>query len=59
MIDEKERKQSKNQHPYGPTLAYIDSQISGAGKEYFDKLFQIVGICAEGEWHNMHPFTQG
>ncbi|DAC15237.1 MAG TPA: hypothetical protein D7I06_07280, partial [Candidatus Poseidoniales archaeon] len=47
MTDQKDGKQSKNQHPYGPTLAYLDSQISGAGIEYFDKLFQIVGICAE------------
>ena len=38
-------------HPYGPTLAYLESHISGNTEEYFDTLHQWVGLALDNPQH--------
>ena len=38
-------------HPYGPTLAYLESHISGNSEEYFDTLHQWVGLALDNPQH--------
>ncbi len=38
-------------HPYGPTLAYLDSQISGKPREYFDTLESWVVHALDNPQH--------
>jgi len=49
-------------HPYGPTLAYLESHISGNSEEYFDTLHQWVGFALdkppherEYDWEQYYP----
>ena len=53
-------------HPYGPTLAYLESQISGNPEEYFDTVHSWVGFALDDpqherqyDWEQYYPIEEG
>jgi superfamily II DNA or RNA helicase len=53
-------------HPYGPTLAYLESHVSGNPKEYFDTLHCWVSFALDNpqherqyDWEQYYPVEDG